>query len=174
MRRGLFAAFLMLLAATGCATESTDEPVALALADTTDGTANVSLADGPVDDTDVMRFSVDGEFFELQAGICNTYDDGTFQFALAEGELMDGGSVTATIERFDSGASFDIILALEGLRADTSSVTWYAKDQIAIHQINETIVGPEIRGTAVFTRTEDDPTGADTAPGEFSLRCSSS
>lgn len=171
MRRGLFASLLMLLAATGCATESTEEPVALALADTSDGAANVSLADGPVVDTDVMRFSVDGEYFELRAGICNSYDDGTFQFALAEGELVDGGTVTATIERFDSGSSFDIIVALEGLRADTSSVTWYAKDQLAIHQINETIVGPEIRGSAVFTPIEDDPGGVGAAPGEFSLRC---
>ncbi len=171
MARRFLATLAVLLAASSCGTEGTNEPVALAFADANEAAQNLSLADAPVVETNLMRLSIGGERFELQAGICNTYGDGTFQFALAEGELADGGTVTATIERFDSGSSFDVALALEGLRADASSVTWYAKDQSTVHQINETIVGPEIRGTALFTPIEDDSTAAAATPGEFSLRC---
>ena len=121
-----------------------------------------------------MRFVIGGEFFELKAGICNTYDDGTFRFALAEGTMADEGPVTATIERFDAGSGFNILLALEGLRADTTSVTWYAKDPTQFHQIDETVVGPEIRGTAIFTEVEDAPPNVAAAAGAFSLRCEAS
>jgi len=154
---------------SACSNGDSAAPDALAFADQPE-TPSVSLALDPVQDTNIMRFAINGERFELTAGICNTYDDGTFRFSLAQGELDDGGSVTATIERFDTGTSFDVLIALEGLRANTTSVTWYAEDPAAIHDMRATVIGPEIRGTALFTEVEDVLSG-NTAPGEFSLRC---
>ena len=149
---------LFALLAAGCASGAGPAPESLALAEP--------------QEVNVMRFNIDGESFELQAGICNTYDDGTFRFSLAEGTVEETGRVTATIERFDSGSSFDVLLALEGVREDGSPVTWYAKDPLEIHQIAETVSGGYIRGTAVFDSVGgDNPTGM-RANGDFSIRCS--
>jgi len=148
---------LFALLAAGCASGTGPAPEGLALADP--------------QEVNVMRFTVEGESFELQAGICNTYDDGTFRFSLAEGTVEGAGRVTATIERFSSDAGFDILLALEGVREDGSPVTWYAKDPLEIHQIAETVNGGYIRGTAVFDSVgSDNPTGL-RANGDFSVRC---
>lgn len=120
--------------------------------------------------TSELLVEIDGESFVLRAAICNTYDDGTFQFALAEGSLGEG-NVAATIERFDNDGIFHVLIALEGTRGDGSQVSWYAADPHDVYEIESITLGPSLQGTAVF-----DSIGGAAAPGlrasgSFSVTC---
>lgn len=164
MRRWCLLLLISVLA-TACSGSEIGEPPS--------GLASVEGVEtaGPDGETNVMRFTIDGEPFELSAAICNTAENGAFQFALAQGELEDAGTVTATIERFPSEGSHDILIALEGLRGDGSSVTWYAQDPLALHEIDVTVLDGYISGTAIFDSVGGpNPTGA-RASGSFSVRC---
>ena len=165
MKRLASVAVILLLAGCGADGTSGSEPESLAMTDSKPQVASSQPT------SDVMYLEIDGERFELNAGICNTYDDGTFRFALAEGPMENSGRATATIERFDTGTGYEMVLAFEGHRDDQSRVTWFARDGIAAHELNMSIIGSSIEGTAVF----DSIGGADTpgrkAAGTFSIRC---
>lgn len=118
-----------------------------------------------------MGFEIGGERFTLQAGICNTYDDETFKFALGEGEFPTGGHVTATIERFYTGVDYEIILALEGIRPDDTTVSWYAQGPIREHEISAVVLGGSIEGSATFDASGGDPPNGMQAPGSFWVSC---
>ncbi|MFT7475838.1 MAG: hypothetical protein ACI81L_002780 [Verrucomicrobiales bacterium] len=163
MKRFLLAACGVLLAACGGGQSTGAQPESLALADSVDSSSAA--------ESNVMRFEIDGEPFELAAGICNTYEDGSFNFALAEGPLGTSGRVTATIERFDTGVGFELIVALEGLRDDASSVTWYAQEPVSVHELDATVFGGTVQGTAVFDTLGGPDTPGDKADGSFSVTC---
>jgi len=148
--------FCILLA--GCAAESSTESAPAALA-----SAQPSV--------NTMHFEIGGETFELDAGICNTTDEGVFQFALAEARLDNDGSVTATIELFDTGSSLNTLIALEGTRDDGSPVSWYAVDPHAIYDISPIIIGPSITGTANFDSIGGPEAPGESASGTFSITC---
>jgi hypothetical protein len=163
MKRALLVAIAVTLGA--CAAASDDAPETLALADstTTSPSNNTEL--------NVMSFEVGGEAFTLSAGICNSFDDGTFRFALAEGPVETNGRATATIERFDTGSGHEMIVIMEGVRDDGSVVSWYARSSVAVHDLTVSVIGGSVEGSAIF----DSVGGADTpgvkARGDFSIRC---
>ncbi len=160
------AGFAVTMLLVGCGADRTNgsEPESLAMTDSGAELASSQSA------SDVMYFEIDGEHFELGAGICNTYEDGTFRFALAEG-LVDTGRATATIERFDTGTGYEMILALEGLRDDDTGFTWYAREDIAVHELTVSIIGSSIEGTAIFDSIGGAGTPGQKAAGSFALRC---
>jgi hypothetical protein len=158
-------AVTMLLVSCGADGTGGSEPESLAMTDSGAELASSQSA------SDVMYFEIDGERFELDAGICNTYDDDTFRFALAEGLLEDTGRTTATIERFDTGTGYEMILALEGLRDDDTGFTWYAREDIAVHELTVSIIGSSIEGMAIFDSIGGAGTPGRKAAGSFALRC---
>ena len=163
MRRMLLGLCLF-LAACGADPAAGPEPEALALVDEP---AAVDVAPG----TDLMAFTIGRQSFELNAGICNTYDDGTFKFALAEGTIDSGGHVTATIERFDTGVGFEMIIALEGAREDGTAVSWYAQESIDVHNIASTVLGGTSEGTALFASDGGPEAAGVRADGSFAVSC---
>lgn len=154
----------LLLAACGGETVAGPEPEALAMADEP---VPVEVETG----TDLMAFTIGRQSFELTAGICNTYDDGTFKFALAEGTIDSGGHVTATIERFDTGVGFEMIIALEGAREDGTAVSWYAQDSVDAHNIASTVLGGTSEGTALFASAGGPEAAGVRADGSFAVSC---
>lgn len=154
----------MLLAACSGETTAGQQPDALAMTDA----APVGTVEAP---TNVMRFTIGRQPFELDAGICNTYEDGTFSFALAEGPFDSAGRVTATIERFDTGAGFDVIIALEGARSDGTAVSWYAQESIEVHNISSTVLGGTVEGTALFASVGGPEAAGVRADGSFTVSC---
>jgi len=164
MRRVAGVAFLMFLTACGgtAATEST-APDAIAFEE--------SAGAADPEPWNEMGFEIGDEAFTLHAGICNVYADETFKFALAEGDLDDGGRVTATIERFYTGVDYEIIVALEGIRADDARVSWYAQDPIREHEISAVVLGGSIEGSAMFDTMGGNPPQGERASGSFWVRC---
>lgn len=166
MRRVFLSLALLLAACSGDATIG-PEPDALALSDT----APEEIVEAvPLQNT--MTFTIGRETFDLTAGICNSYDDGTFQFALGEGPLESAGRVTATIERFDAGDSFETIIALEGLRDDGTSVSWYAQESVFENNVIASVFGDEVTGSATFASDGGSTAAGVLADGTFSVACS--
>ena len=163
MKRALFVAIAVIFGA--CAAASDDgPPEGLALADTTTtSTTNT--------ERNVMRLEIGGELFTLSAGICDTYDNGTFQFALAEGPVESEGHMTATIERFDNGSTHEMIVVVEGTRDDSSTVSWYARGSVTAHDLTVSIIGASVEGSAIFDSVGGPDTPGDKAPGDFTIRC---
>jgi hypothetical protein len=163
MKRALLLAIALTLGA--CAAVSDDAPETLSLADsTTTGPSNKA-------ELNVMRFEVDGEAFPLSAGICNTFDDGTFRFALAEGPVETNGHATATIERFDTGSGYEMIVVMEGMRDDGSVVSWYARGSVDVHDLTVSVIGGSVEGSAIFDSVGGADTPGEKARGDFSIRC---
>lgn len=165
MKRLALLAVILLLAGCGANGTRGSEPESLAMADSETEVASRQTT------SDIMYIEIDEEHFELSAGICNTYDDGTFRFALAEGPINDSGRATATIERFDTGTSYEMILALEGIRDDGTELSWYAREGIAAHELNVSIIGSSIEGTAIFDSIGGADTLGEKASGSFAIRC---
>jgi len=164
MTRALWVAIALILGA--CAAASDDAPEALALADSTiDSTTEAA-------ELNIMRLEIGGEEFTLSAGICNTFDDGTFRFALAEGPVETNGHATATIERFDTGSSYEMIVVIEGTRDDSSVVTWYARGSVALHDLTVSVIGGSVEGSALFDSVGGSDTPGEKARGDFAIRCS--
>jgi hypothetical protein len=161
------AGFAVTLLLVGCSANgpSGSEPESLAM---TDPGAEVASTQST---NDVMYFDIDGERFELNAGICDTYDNGTFHFALAEGRVENTGRATATIERFDTGAGYEMILALEGLLEDGTAVSWYAREGVVAHELTVSVIGSSIEGTAIFDSIGGPDTPGRDAAGSFAIRC---
>jgi hypothetical protein len=161
--------FALALALAGCGGEPSTsvQPETLSMTDPPPADHDESLQE-----TDVMLLDIDGERFELFAGICNTYDDGTFRFALAEGRLDTNARTTATIERFDTGAGFKVVVALEEQQDEGGDVSWYASGDIAADQMSVSVFGPTITGTARFSPSGDDGLSPRSVDGRFSLSCS--
>ncbi len=160
MKRALWVAIALILGA--CAGASDDNsPETLALADSTTSSAELN----------VMNFDVRGEPFSLNAGICNTFGDGTFRFALAEGRVDTNGRATATIERFNTGSSYEMIVVLEGTRDDGSVVSWYARGSVAVHDLTVSVIGGFVQGSAIFDSVGGPDTPGEKARGDFSIRC---
>lgn len=162
------ALFALGLALAGCGTSASigSEPDGLALANGDQGTEASQVA------VNLMVIEIEGERFELTAGICNTYNDGTFRFSLAEGPVGSVGRGTATIERFDTGVGHEIIVAFEGLRDDNSEIAWYARGNLPAHAMNASVFGNTLDGTAVFDSIGGEDTPGDKAEGTFAIRCS--
>lgn len=160
---------IIALALAGCSGEpsASVQPETLAMTD-----PPPAAQDESPQHSDIMLLDVGGERFELFAGICNTYDDGTFRFALAEGFLDNDGRATATIERFDTGTGFRVDVTLEAHQADVVEASWYASGDIAAHHMNVSVFGPTIAGTARFSPSGDDPLPPRSVDGSFSLSCS--
>lgn len=164
MKRALCVAIALILGA--CAAASDDNsPETLALADSTTDSATDSM------ELNVAKFEVGGEPFSLNAGICNTFDNGTFRFALAEGRVETNGRATATIERFDTGSSHEMIVVLEGTRDDGSAVSWYARGSVAVHELTVSVIGGSVQGSAIFDSVGGPDTPGEKARGDFSIRC---
>jgi len=156
--------FALLLAACSSDASLGAQPDALALADEIAATEAVA---GPME----MSLLVGQQSFALSTAICNTYDDDTFKFALAEGTVDGGGQVAATIERFDNGVGFEMIIALEGVRDDGIDVSWHAQDSIPVHEINSTLVGTSVHGTALFASIGGPEAAGILANGSFAVSC---
>lgn len=162
------ALFALGLALAACGTNASvgSQPEGLAMTDEDPSSSSSQIAD------DTMVIEIEGERFELTAGICNTYDDGTFRFALAEGPVGSVGRGTATIERFETGFGHEVVFAFEGLRDDNSELAWYARGNVAVHEMTVSVFGSSLDGTATL-----DSIGGPDAPGEkvegtFAIRCS--
>ncbi len=162
------ALFALGLALAGCGTSASigSEPDGLALVDGDQSTPASQIAE------DLMVIEIEGERFELTAGICNTYNDGTFRFSLAEGPVGSMGRGTATIERFDTGVGHEIIVAFEGLRDDNSEIAWYARGNIPVHEMTASVFGSALDGTAVFDSIGGENAPGNKAEGTFAIRCS--
>lgn len=156
------------LACASCAANAAEnaQPESLAMTET------ATVTDAAVED--LMVFEIAGERLELSAGICNTHDNGTFHFALAEGPLGETGRVTATIERFQSGIDQDIVIAIEGSRDDGSSLSWYARSSLPVHDLDIALFASALEGSAVFDSEGGDDAPGTKAPGTFAIRCSGS
>ncbi len=165
MKRSALFALGILLAACGNDGTIGSEPEGLAMAERDESISSSQVAE------DVMVIEIEGERFELDAGICNTYDDGTFRFALAEGPVDEVGRGTATIERFDTGVGHEIIVAFEGLREDGSDVAWYARGNVSVHELTVSIFGSAVEGTAVFDSIGGPDAPGEKAAGTFEIRC---
>lgn|GEM_PF-1755895 len=161
---GLFALGLTLL---GCGTDAPIGPEPDGVAMNVDEASNATVEVA----ADVMVFEINGEEFELTAGICNTYDDGSFHFALAEGPVGEVGRGTATIERFDTGSGYEIIVAFEGLRDDNSELGWYARGSVSVHELTVAVFGGSLEGAALFDSVGGPETPGDKARGTFAIRC---
>lgn len=167
MKRSYALALLLVLASCGSSASSTGaEPEGLAM--TSD---RASTAESPV--VDVLALVVDGERFELRAGICNTFDDGTFRFALVEGPVGASGQATATLERFDAGTDVETIVAVEGTRDDGTDFSWYARSGLPVHDMRVSLFASSIDGTAVFDSIGGSDTPGRKAQGSFEIRCES-
>lgn len=150
-------------ASCGVGASQNPQPESLAMAES-------SVADGSAR-PDVMVFEISGERLQLDAGICNTNEDGTFRFALAEGPLGDDGRVTATIERFESGVDQEIVIVIEGTRDDGTELSWYARSSLPVHDITIALFASALEGSAIFESERSDERGGQTAPGTFAIRC---
>jgi hypothetical protein len=161
MKRALAVAIALILGA--CAGASDDS-----------NPENLALADSTMDSSElgILRLEIGGEPFTLAAGICNTFDNGTFRFALAEGPVETNGHATATIERFDTGSGHEMIVVLEGTRDDSSVVSWYARSSVAVHDVTVSVIGGSVDGSAVFDSVGGPDTSGEKARGDFSIRCS--
>lgn len=166
MKRSAIFALGILFASCGDGASIGSEPEGLAMAESDENIASSQVSE------DVMVIEIKGERFELDAGICNTYDDGTFRFALAEGPVDTVGRGTATIERFDTGVGHEIIVAFEGLREDNSEVAWYARGNVSVHELTVSIFGSAVEGTAVFDSIGGPDAPGEKAEGTFAIRCS--
>jgi hypothetical protein len=164
MKRALLVAIALILGACAAASDD-DAPETLALADSTTTSPTNSA------ELNVMRFEIRGEPFSLSAGICNTFDDGTFRFALAEGPVETNGHATATIERFDTGSSHEMIVVMEGTRDDSSVVSWYARGSVDVHDLTVSVIGGSVEGSAIFDSVGGAGTPGEKALGDFSIRC---
>ncbi|MDW3176701.1 MAG: hypothetical protein R8J94_04855 [Acidimicrobiia bacterium] len=165
MKRSALLALGILLAACGDSAPIGSEPEGLAMAESDQNITSSQVAE------DVMVIEIEGERFELDAGICNTYDDGTFRFALAEGPVDAVGRGTATIERFDTGVGHEIIVAFEGRREDDTEVAWYARGNVSVHELTVSIFGSALEGTAVFDSIGGPDAPGEKAEGAFAIRC---
>ncbi len=170
------ALFALGLALAGCGTNASigNEPEGLALTDVdqnSDQNADQNIASDEIAD-DVLVIEIAGEQFELTAGICNTYDDGTFRFALAEGPVGSVGRGTATVERFDTGVGHEVIIAFEGVRDDKSQIAWYARESLPVHAMTVSVFGSSLDGAAVFDSAGGSDTPGEKRDGTFAIRCS--
>lgn len=167
MKRSYTLALLLALASCGSTVSTGAEPEGLAM--TNDPAVT---AESPA--VDVLVLVVGGEHLELRAGICNTFDDGTFRFALAEGPVGASGIATATVERFDTGTEVETIVAVEGSRDDETTFSWYARSGLPVHDMRVSLFASTIDGTAVFDSVGGQDTPGLKAMGSFEIRCDSS
>lgn len=166
MKRSALLVLALCFASCGNGAELGTEPDSLAMRDS----SSVSTAEGS--ENDLLVLVIDGERFELRAGICSTYENGTFRFALADGDVGEHSRVIATVERFDTGEGYDVHIAVEGDRDDGSTFSWYARSSLAVHDMSVSVFASALDGSARFDSIGGDNTPGTKAFGTFAIRCS--
>lgn len=169
MKRAAALTLALVLASCGGSPSTSVQPETLAMADESEAFPDTAAT---LAETDLMVFEIAGERFELVSGICNTYEDGTFRFALGEGAVGSSGRVTATIERFNTGVGYELIVAFEGQRDDATALRWYARDDVAVHDVVVSVFGPSVSGSAQFTSSNESLPTTETVAGSFAITCS--
>lgn len=167
MSRMLLVALMLALAGCGTSASDTSEPEGLAMTDPLTETVDTTP------DFDTLTIDLGDERLTLRAGICNTFDNGTFRFALAEGVVGTTGRVTATVERFDTGAGYELVVAVEGQRDDGTEFSWYARSGLPVHRVTVSIFGSTIEGSAIFDSIGGPDAPGIKAEGHFAIRCQS-